>query len=790
MESLRQRIAHLILSWPGLCLWLSCGLVCMLAPGLGWLTMDFGIRIWLPRAHPLMAPLDRFEKNFGNDEAVVVAVSDANGLFNPRTLQLIHDLTDHLERIDGVQRVDSLTNHQMVYGSEEAITVEAFLAETQELAPQQLAAKRTQALRDEVMAGYLLDPRARTTLLYAWLQPSLEREPNYRQIVHDVRQRLAPYQHLPGLTLHITGAGALNDAFRSASEKDLKVIFPLLAGVICLMLWGLYRRLTVAALPLLLILMTNLIVFGVLGYAGIALNNMLSVVPLVIVAIAIADSIHVINDMARYMRDGFEREPALRQAVEENLLPTALTSATTAMGFAGLLSTPIVPIQHLALTAALASLMAWALTFTFVVPLLRMLPTGWTIVPPRQHQGDRLDRFLHGYSGFLETYRHQIFVAGLLVAVVGVYVTAQVRIDSEPNAYFAEHVPIKRANDFVSREIGGFNGPEIVLDSGAPGGAKEPEFLRKVEALETWIDSHPYVNQTISIIDIVKSVHRAFHADDPQFYALASSPEVIAQELFVYSMGLSEGRSLDDLLDVQEQQTRLSVYWRLTKSRESLDAVAAIQDKMTELGLSGHVTGKYFILYRLNTFVVRTLLRSLAISFILVAAIMLLLFRSLRLGVGALAANLIPVLIGGIVVVICGKTVNFATAMVVSICLGIAVDDTIHFCSAYFRYQASARSHRELLYHVFRSTGHALGITTLLLVTGFGAFVFGDFIPNVELGIFCCTVLIAALVTDLLWLPCMLSFFRFRQAPVETAQPGVAQPSAPSGRLARLDFRG
>ncbi len=736
-----------------------------------------------------MAPLDQFERHFGNDEAVVLAISDAQGLFTSRTIQLIQELTDHLERIDDVQRVDSLTNHQMVYGSEEAITVEEFLPKEQDWEPHQLAAKRAKALQDEVMVGYLLDPHARTTLLYAWLQPSLERDPDYRQIVHDVRQRLAPYQHLPGLTFHVTGAGALNDAFRSASEKDLTVIFPLLAGVICLMLWGLYRRLTVVALPLLLILMTNLIIFGALGYVGIALNNMLTVVPLVIVAIAIADSIHVINDMARLVRDGLDRESALQQAVEENLLPTILTSTTTAIGFAGLLSTPIVPIQHLAVTAALASLSAWALTFTFVVPLLRMLPIGWTIAPPKRHQGDRLDRFLLGYSGFLEAHRHRIFIAGLLVAMVGVYVTAQVHIDSEPNAYFAEDVPIKRANDFVNREIGGFNGPEIVLDSGAPGGAKDPGFLRKVEALETWIDSHPYVNQTVSIVDILKSVHHAFHADDPQFYALASSADLIAQELFVYSMGLSEGRSLDDLIDVQEQQTRLSVYWRLTKSGESLAAVEAIQHKMTELGLTGHVTGKYFILYRLNTFVVRTLLRSLAISFILVTVIMLLLFRSLRLGVGALAANMIPVLIGGMVVVICGKTINFATAMVVSICLGIAVDDTIHFCSTYFRYQASARSHGDLLYHVFRSTGHALGITTLLLVTGFGAFVFGDFIPNVELGIFCCTVLIAALVTDLLWLPCMLSFFRFRQGPaattMETAYPTVARPRTSSVAFSR-----
>ncbi len=739
--------------------------------------MDFGIRIWLPQHHPLMAPLNQFERSFGNDEAVVVALSDAQGLFNSRTIRLIQELTDGLNRIQSVQRVDSLTNHNMVYGSEDAITVEAFLPEDQAFDRQQLAAKRAKAIQDEVMAGYVLDPNARTALLYAWLQPSLERDPDYRQIVHDVQQLIAPYADTPGLTLHLTGAGALNDAFRSASEKDVSVIFPLLAAVICLILWGLYRRLTIVALPLLLIVMTNLIVFGALGYAGIAFNNMLSVVPLIIVAIAIADSIHVINDTARHLRDGLDKGQALAQAVQENLLPTFLTSATTAIGFASLISTPIVPIQHLAMSAALATLLAWTLTFTIAVPMLQLLPIGWIATPHRKGQGEKLNRFLLGYSGFLETHRYRIFAAGVLVALAGVYVTAQLRIDSEPNAYFADDVPIKRANDFVNREIGGFNGPEIVLDSGVPGGVKDPTFLRKVEALETWIDQHPYVNQTISIVDVLKSVHRAFHADDPQYYALAASPDVIAQELFVYSMGLSEGRSLDDLLDVEEQQTRLSVYWRLTKSSESLAAVAAIEDQMAALGLTGHVTGKYFILYRLNTFVVQTLMRSLIISFILVSVIVLLLFRSIRLGIGAVAANVMPLLIGGMAVVICGKTVNFATAMVVSICLGIAVDDTIHFCSAYFRYQSTARSHRDLLFHVFRSTGYALGITTLLLITGFGAFVLGDFVPNVELGLFCCVVLIAALVTDLLWLPCMLSFFRF-QPTAATEPPTVVQPDA------------
>lgn len=102
------------------------------------------------------------------------------------------------------------------------------------------------------------------------------------------------------------------------------------------------------------------------------------------------------------------------------------------------------------------------------------------------------------------------------------------------------------------------------------------------------------------------------------------------------------------------------------------------------------------------------------------------------------------------------KPIDIGTSIVSTVCLGIAVDDTIHFVSSYKQYRNSGLSPLDAITETFLITGKALVVTTVLLVVGFGAFVFGEFVPNRNFGMLCSMVLALALLTDLLFLPALL----------------------------------
>src|SRR5690606_33103740 len=129
----------------------------------------------------------------------------------------------------------------------------------------------------------------------------------------------------------------------------------------------------------------------------------------------------------------------------------------------------------------------------------------------------------------------------------------------------------------------------------------------------------------------------------------------------------------------------------------------------------------------------------------------------------AMLPNLLPMVFGGALMVAMGVYVDIGTSMVIVVCLGIAVDDTIHFIANYKYNRENGLDIPASIEHTFSITGKALVVTTILLVMGFGSFIFAEFVPNRTFGILCAQILIFALIIDLTLLPALLVKFRGRK---------------------------
>ncbi len=755
-SGLTYKISAFVVEHPKKLLVFSLFFIMAFIPGLLRFNEKYDVRIWFRETDPQIEKLNAFERHFGNDENLVIAMYSESGIFDEQSMKTLYELTDKAWLIPEVLRVDSLTNYSDTFAEGDEIFVEPFIKDGP-WDSSYLNERRERAAKHRVLPDYLISKDGKSAMVFARLVPTLQGSPNYQLIVERARELIKNLEEKdPEAQFHLIGEAAVNDAFREVSWTDSEKIIPLMFALIIIYMLFTFRSVSATLLPLTLIGTSILITFGLCFYLGMHYNQILSILPGILVAISIADSVHLIVTYLQFRGMGHDSKTAGLYALQKNFIPTFLTSVSTLIGFWSLMITDLVPIREMGLLAGVGTGVAWILTITMIAPAMILAPikvSGHF----RIFTKDQSPRpWALKATSLIQ--RGSFFIVFLFISLSGlsIYFGSKVEVNSNPYEYFSDHIPLKRANEFVKDVFGGNAGPEFVFESGQADGIKDPEFLARVEKLKNWLDSKDYINKTIDIIDIIRQTHQALNAGNPEFYKIPPEKEAIAQELFLYTMSLPQGMDLNNRMTLDNSSMRMSVLWSVFDTRGWLEHVDEIESKMKELGIEGHATGKFLLFQRMMDYVVLTFLQSITMAMILIALLMMLLLRSFKLGVLSLFPNILPLTFGAAFMYLTKIDLNIGSALVASVCLGIAVDDTIHFLTNYYRLRKEGHSISESIARVFTYTGSALLVTTVILVSAFGLFIIGDFVPNFHFGLLSSFVLIVALITDVIFLPALL----------------------------------
>ena len=297
---------------------------------------------------------------------------------------------------------------------------------------------------------------------------------------------------------------------------------------------------------------------------------------------------------------------------------------------------------------------------------------------------------------------------------------------------------------------------EIVLDSGVEDGFKEPAFLKKVDDFQTWLDTLPFVTSSTSIVDILKAMNQSLNEDRAEAYRLPNTKNGIAQQFLLYTMSVPQGMDVNDRVTVKNDAIRMTSAWDIHDSATVINAIDEVEAKARSLGLNAHITGKAQLWQRMNPYVVNTFVTSLSIAIVTMSLLMVVVFRSVKLGLLAMLPNTLPLIFGAALLVLIGQDLDMGAVIAFSFCLGIAVDDTVHFMSNYARMTREGKAAHESIAQIFTHTAPALLTTTIILVLAFGAFMFASFLPNRNFGLFVAVILSLALIADLTLLPALL----------------------------------
>jgi hypothetical protein len=735
-------------------------LVLALASNLKNISFEGSYRIWFGENSKILNDYDDFRLIFGNDDAVVITFQDKDGIFTKKALGTVQRITDKLWQTKYITRVDSITSYQHVHSHKEypdEIIVEDFILNLDNLSAKDLEAKKLIAINDPQLSGSLVSSDGTTTMISARLVAKAgENEDISFELMELIDKILDEEIKQTGYKFWLNGGAAFTTAFVVIAQDDGSFFTPLVICSVMLILFLLFRRISGSLIPMAVVVLTMLIVLSIQVLLGYKLNNFTANIPVFIIAIGIADAVHIYIVWLMYRREGEDNKTAVEHTLRKNMLPIFLTSVTTSVGFASLGISKIVPVATLGIATASGAILAFLLSVIFMPALLLLLNKN---IPIKENKNKKnVDNRYKNYAKFLITNDKKIVLFTSLLFVVFGLGLFQVKVDSNTIRYFNEDVEIRKSTQFTMDNLTGPMAYEIVVDSMKKDGIKEPEFLNTVQRFyDEFQSKFPEVRHMGSLLDVVKQFNKVMHEDNQKFYTVPKTKELVAQYLLLYTMSLPQGMEINDKMDIQERLLRVTGQIDLVDTSKDLEMIAWVQNWWKETPYSARVDGQTAMFAYMQHDVTDTLIYSMSIAMGLVSIMMLIIFRNIKMLAIFILPNILPIILVVGIMGWLGITIDMGVAVSGAIVLGVAVDDTIHFFVKYFDAKKKGMSLEDSFAYVFQYAGTAIVFTTIILSLSFLLFTGSSFVPNFNFGIVTASALVIAFIADLLLLPAILS---------------------------------
>ena len=748
VNKIAQQLSTNIVESPKKWLILSTLVLIITTLGVTLIKANFSVKLWLHPQDQRMLDLEEHEKRFGSSETMDVIIYVDDTIFKKDIIELAQKVTEDMWNIVDVVRVESLINYNAIETEEDDIMISPFLDEEVDLSSDNLVLKKEKALSDIQILNNFTSSSTRIAYIRSFLKTYKENPP-YAQIVDEVNEMISKYKR-PGVKFHLSGIAKINDSLRDAGNRDMALVFPLVFIFLVVILAWFFKSFLSVVLPFSLVFLSIASTFGFEGYAGLTFNNIISAVPAVLIAIGLADAIHIlISYRHNIIKLGQDNSEAAKNSLTKNFIPTVLTTITTTIGFLSLAVTEIQPIKDMGLMSAAGTCFAWFYTYFFIGPLLRKVSFKGT------NEADKVSE-LKSFFNFSLKYRYLISFIFPIIALISVYLGTKNVINSDPIEYFDDSTEIKKTFMMLDKEFGGSRAVEFVLDSGKAEGIKDPDFMKRSEAFLKWVKEKDYVVRATSVVDIIQKMNKTLHRNDESFNRIPDTKRAIADQIFLYTLGLPEGMDLKNQVSLDNRYFRIIVLWSLKDTTTAVKKSEEFIAKAKSMNLTLYEGGQSPIYNKINKLVVDTFFKSMSLSLPMIFLILLFVFKDFWLSLLSLIPNVFPLSIAAGIMYLSGDTVELGNVIVFSVCLGIAVDDTIHFVANYKLKRNDQKPTAEALRLTLSQTGKALILTTVLLGIGFGMFILGDFVPNQKFGIYCSIILVIALLSDLIILPAIL----------------------------------
>lgn len=754
----QDRLIHCVVYHP----WKTILICLMTLLAIGYFLKDVAPSVsykdMLGEDYPLLKTFEKMQREYTNDDNILILIEAKQGeIFTPDILAAVQTLTTDLWQTPYSIRVDSLTNFQHTIAQQDDLLVGDLVDNPESLTLNQREKIKHIALAEPQLLNRAINPEATVQAInvsFAFPNKSLNEKLDADDFV---QQRVESFRlAMPNTRAYVAGIIALDATVMKISQSESGFFLLLILAIVIVALMAMMKSFK----PILVIVLV--VVFSVIagmafsGLMGWKLTPFTASVPMMILVLAVADSVHFISGFVQKIREGTRKSEALEHSLRLNLKPIAITSVTTAIGFLTLNFSDSESIGALGSQVAFGVMFAFILSVTFLPATLSILPFA---VKSRKTPGEV--NFSKKLAQFVMQQRHAVLIFSLLTcATLTAFIPNNEFNDSLPT-YFAKSLPWRQANDFSESQFGGAYTFSYSLKAQQADGISDPAFLADVQSFVEWLRTLPEVAHVNSVTDTFKRLNRSMHNDEQQFYRLPEAKDLAAQYLLLYEMSLPFGLDLNNQINLDKSATKVVVTFRTLSTRRILALEKEIDTWLTrnipQINQEG--TGVQMMFAHLLDNDTRGLIWGAALGLFMISMLLIFAFKSVKFGLISVLPNLAPVAIAfGIWGLLVGQ-VGMGMAMVSGITIGVVVDDTVHYL---YKYLSARREHGlsplAAIEYAYRHAGIAILLTTSVLVMGFLAMaLLSEFRVNADMGKMACIVMIAAVIIDLFTLPALLA---------------------------------
>ncbi len=714
------------------------------------LKFDYDFEAFFPNEDNELEQYQTFRNRFEWDnEFVLLAMENKEGIFKKDFLQKIDSLSHDLKQLVYVDRVISPTTIRNM--SLNGLPVQKRLMHTDD--ESLYREDSIHIYNTPELIGSFFPPDARSLCIYIKTDQGLSKTKS-DSLARGIEKAFAKY-HFD--EIHFVGRIVAQDVYLKNLQSEFVYFLVISFGLVIVFLWLSFRSAYGVVVPISIVLVSILWTMGIMAMIGKPIDIMTVMMPTMIFISGMSDVVHFFSKYFEELAKGTLRDKIYPLILKEVGFPTFLTLITTVVGFLSLLFSSIKPIRDFGIYTSVGIVVAFILSYT-LLPALLYIFTPKRLVAVHGHDNNTYNLMR---KGLFWIFRHQktiLAVTALLIvlSVVGVY---KIRVNNLLLEDLSDNVKIKQDFNFFDRHYSGVRPLEMAVEvKDKTKTIWDYDVMVQLNKVDDFLKKEYRAGFMYSPAMLVRTVGKALNGDDQGDgkFPDAAEYETIKKQL----LSNKKNRDIRRIIAPDGRFARISGKIRdegsLVINARNAHFKTFIAQQVNPALLDVRITGAAHLVDRNNEYMVDNMTQGFVFSIVVIALLTYFLHRSWRMVLVFILPNLIPLLIIAGIMGFGGIELKAATSLVFSIAFGVATDDTIHFIS---RLKIELGYGKSLIYAFKRTyfeTGKPILLTTFILMGGFVSLMISDFQSTFYFGFLICITIVIAVLADIFLLPVLL----------------------------------
>ncbi len=750
------------------------------------ITFDTSTEGFLYKDDPLILDYNAFRDQFGRDEKIIIAIKTKD-VFDPSFLTKLFAIHKEIEDTSPyIKEVNSLKNARKTTGTDDALLIEDLFDDTM-LSSKKLKEIKAYAMQNRIYENlYISEDASFTTIIistntYTSLQNNKDisdEEDEFEEDKFDENVKDLPFitpeetaKSIKSITkiiekykskdfiVNIAGSPIVTNELQHSLMKDMSSFIFYVIGIISILLFFMFKRISGIFLPLLIVILTLITTIGLMAFFKSPITSMTQILPSLLLAVGVGASVHLLAMFFKEFNQNGNKKDAIGHALEHSGLAVLMTSLTTAASLSSFSFSDIAPVAALGIFSAIGVMISMVLTLLLLPAFLAILPLKQKEIKDKKR--DTLDIILDFIINSSIIYPKTIVTIFGLIIAVSLFLSTMMKFSHNPLHWFQKGHEVRTSTEIIDHELKGSITIEVVLDTKKENGVYDVDFLNSIELasdeIRTFKNENYFIGKVVSINDVLKEINVALNANNKAFDTIPQDPNLVAQEFLLFENSGSD--DLEDVVDSRFSKTRISIKAPWVDAVEYVELIGKIETTLNHyIGEKAtiSVTGILPILAATITKSIESSIESYIIAFGVIALLMIVLIGSMKLGLYSMIPNLMPIVFALGLMVVFDLPLDMFTILIGAIAIGMIVDDTIHFMHNFRRYHALHTNVDEAIKLTMHSTGRAIFITSIVLGSGFFVFMFASMTNLFNFGLITGVTVLVALVANLALTPALM----------------------------------